>query len=411
MSALTDSSRLGRGIVKRARQLAAVVVVLSIAVPGVAIGTPVAEVNRATTLNGTGALTPTSQTLSEAQVTALANAAASSRAGDVSAQSAGAYPGYIWMNSHKDGGTYSVLQGTKVTVKAGASDPYDYGMYQMSICVMDLTTNEVVRLWAANHYVDVSDGLAATIDTSILRVSTGRYLVLVALWDGFWEEIEDYQSFALDVKGSAHLSQPNVPSAINAGKPFGLSGIVDAVAATGPIKLVFYQNIKGSWVLQKTVYAKWSNYTSTGTKYLADVTLAYPGSWRVGASYGGNDTYIADYKYRDFVVGPKASAHLSQPNVPSTAAANKLFGLTGVVDKAAATGPIKLVFYQNVRGIWVLQKTEYAKWSNYNSTVTKYLADVSVSYAGTWRIGASYGGNDIYASDYKYRDFVVGIGN
>ena len=107
-------------------------------------------------------------------------------------------------------------------------------------------------------------------------------------------------------------------------------------------------------------------------------------------------------------VGPKASAHLSAPNVPANVWMDAPFGVTGFVDKAAATGPIKLLFYQNIRGTWVLQKTVYAKWSGYTDTVTKYLADVTLPYEGTWRIGASYGGNETYASAYTYRDFEVG---
>ncbi|MDY0341360.1 MAG: L,D-transpeptidase, partial [Coriobacteriia bacterium] len=75
------------------------------------------------------------------------------------------------------------------------------------------------------------------------------------------------------------------------------------------------------------------------------------------------------------------------------------------------TGPIKLLFYQNIRGSWVLQKTEYARWSGYTDTVTKYLADVTVPYEGTWRIGASYGGNEIYLSSYGYRDMTVNARN
>jgi len=207
---------------------------------------------------------------------------------------------------------------------------------------------------------------------------------------------------------SAHLSAPNVPASVSVNKPFTVTGFVDKAAATGPIKLLFYQNVRGSWVLQKTVFAKWSGYTDTVTKYLADVTLPYQGTWRIGASYGGNETYASAYTYREITVGPKASAHLSAPNVPADVWMNVPFTVTGFVDKAAATGPIKLLFYQNVRGTWVLQKTVFAKWSGYTDTVTKYLADVTLPYEGTWRIGASYGGNETYASAYTYRDFEVG---
>ncbi|MDY0339844.1 MAG: hypothetical protein RBS17_01335 [Coriobacteriia bacterium] len=207
---------------------------------------------------------------------------------------------------------------------------------------------------------------------------------------------------------NAHLSQPFVPANLSVNKPFTVTGFVDKAAATGPIKLLFYQNIGGRWVLQKTVYARWSGYTDTVTKYLADVTVPYEGTWRIGASYGGNETYASSYMYRDITVGPKSSANLSTPYVPADVRRGSAFGVTGFVDQAAASGPIKLLFYQNIGGRWVLQKIVYAKWSGYTDTVTKYLADIVLPYQGTWRIGASYGGNSVYAAAYMYRDITVG---
>ncbi|MDY0339845.1 MAG: hypothetical protein RBS17_01340, partial [Coriobacteriia bacterium] len=148
------------------------------------------------------------------------------------------------------------------------------------------------------------------------------------------------------------FSEPFTPAAIAVNKPFTVTGFVDKAAATGPIKLLFYQNIRGSWVLQKTEYARWSGYTDTVTKYLADVTVPYEGTWRIGASYGGNEAYASEYKYRDLQVGAKLNANATGPMVPYWLVKDKPFTVTGFVDKAAATGPIKLLFYQNIRGSW-----------------------------------------------------------
>lgn len=100
-----------------------------------------------------------------------------------------------------------------------------------------------------------------------------------------------------------HLSAPSVPAIVLPNTAFGVTGSIDA-SASGPIRLLMYQNIRGSWVLQKTVSAKISRSTKPA-KYAADVTLPYTGTWRVGASYSGDTTYTSAYTYTNFqVVAP-----------------------------------------------------------------------------------------------------------
>lgn len=101
------------------------------------------------------------------------------------------------------------------------------------------------------------------------------------------------------------------------------------------------------------------------------------------------------------------SSHITTPFVPAHVYRNVPITVSGQIDKAAATGQIKLLFYQKFGDTWKLQKSEYARWSGYTDTTTKFLCDVSLPYTGTWRIGASYGGNTVYPCDYTYRDIVV----
>ncbi|MBS3956360.1 MAG: L,D-transpeptidase [Clostridiales bacterium] len=213
---------------------------------------------------------------------------------------------------------------------------------------------------------------------------------------------------ATEATSSANLSAPNVPATVYADRLIGVTGSVDRKAAIGPIRLLFYQRIHGEWVLQKTVSARWSGWTTTRTRYVADVTVPYAGVWRIGASYSGNAEYPAAYEYRDFGVAPDPGANLSAPNVPVPVTRNSVFGVTGSVDRKAAIGPIRLLFYQRIHGEWVLQKTVSARWSGWTPTRTRYVADVTVPYAGVWRIGASYSGNAEYPAAYEYRDFSVG---
>jgi len=211
---------------------------------------------------------------------------------------------------------------------------------------------------------------------------------------------------------------------------------IGGISLLGPLQIGVYTP-SGAVFGSYQAYAPYNVPLPPGVSYTHDSfqvpvgSSPQAGTWRVRLVYRYTDypgRGVAE-SYRDMfftsdgvvlrltslgpIVGPTdpvppASAHLSAPNVPASVSVNKPFTVTGFVDKAAATGPIKLLFYQNVRGTWVLQKTVYAKWSGYTDTVTKYLADVTLPYEGTWRIGASYGGNETYASAYTYRDFEVG---
>ncbi len=105
-------------------------------------------------------------------------------------------------------------------------------------------------------------------------------------------------------KSDPHLSAPRVPSVVLPKTPFGVAGSIES-SASGPFKLLFYQNVGGAWVLRKTLGAK----VTVGkplAKYAAVVALPYTGLWRVGAAYSGNATYTSAFAYTDFtVVAPR----------------------------------------------------------------------------------------------------------
>lgn len=208
--------------------------------------------------------------------------------------------------------------------------------------------------------------------------------------------------------GDSNMTAPGVPAHVYRRVPITVTGFIDAHAATGQIKLLFYQKFGDTWRLQKTEYARYSGVSPYTTAYVADTTIPYAGTWRIGASFSGNPTHIAAYEYRDFTVAVP-SAGMTVPGVPRQVYRNKPITVTGFISKAAATSQIRLLYYQKIGDTWKLQMTRYARWSGYNSSTTAFVDDVTIPYAGTWRVGASYIGNAVYPAAYTYRDFVVAM--
>jgi hypothetical protein len=91
--------------------------------------------------------------------------------------------GYIWLESHTNGGTYAYTQGDSIHVEVYAEDLDDYGYYLPVIGVWDRYTDEFVDLYTPENYVYYFDTVYADIDTSGLEVSSGRYEVVAFLWD------------------------------------------------------------------------------------------------------------------------------------------------------------------------------------------------------------------------------------
>jgi putative cell wall-binding protein len=108
--------------------------------------------------------------------------------------------GYIWLESHTNGGTYAYTQGDSIHVEVYAEDLDDYGYYLPVIGVWDRYTDEFVDLYTPENYVYYFDTVYADIDTSGLEVSSGRYEVVAFLWDDVYEYIEDAESFYLNVE-------------------------------------------------------------------------------------------------------------------------------------------------------------------------------------------------------------------
>jgi hypothetical protein len=184
--------------------------------------------------------------------------------------------------------------------------------------------------------------------------------------------------------GDSNMTAPGVPVHVYRRIPITITGFIDAHAATGQVKVLFYQKIGSTWRLQKTEYARWSGVNTNTT------------------------AYVAAYEYRDFNVG-MPSARMTTPGVPRQVYRNTPITVTGFMSKAAATGRVRLLYYQKIGDTWKLQMTRYARWSGYNSSTTAFVDDVALPYAGQWRIGASYGGNSVYPSAYTYRDFIVAM--
>ena len=106
-------------------------------------------------------------------------------------------------------------------------------------------------------------------------------------------------------KADPRLSVPGVSKLLYKLTPAGITGTVSTPAAAAPVKLLFYQRTAtGGWILRKTVATKLSRVTASVTKYAADVSLPYAGSWRAVALYAGTATFASASRYSDFGVDP-----------------------------------------------------------------------------------------------------------
>ncbi len=211
-----------------------------------------------------------------------------------------------------------------------------------------------------------------------------------------------------DSQKNATLLNPfmsSVTASLFPGSPNPLTGYYFLRAELWPGD-VFRADIKsGAGVvnLKAIPYDKGMTYKwTTSSPSLGRLTFTAP-------SHAMYTVYVGTSSLGTMTVTPVSMAdpHMSQPWGPSYLTRYKLFSTMGTIDKAAATGPIKLLYYYWTGGRWVLYRSLPARWSGYNSVTTYYLLDTAVPWAGTWRIGASYGGNTVYKPSFKYRDVIV----
>ena len=80
----------------------------------------------------------------------------------------------------------------------------DQDYYQVGFIVWDKTTQSIVTSYWANSYVIYSGSWYANVGTSALQASSGRYTIDAVLWDDIYEEVEDIESFNLNVIGATY---------------------------------------------------------------------------------------------------------------------------------------------------------------------------------------------------------------
>lgn len=130
----------------------------------------------------------------------------------------GDFPGYIWLESHTNGGTYSYGKGQPIRVEAYATDEGGYGSYLMEIGIFDTVSETYIVRDASDSPVYYDESGFANLDTSGLEVSAGRYEVDAILWDDINNEIEDIESFKLTITASR---TPGAVSRVAGGDRYG----------------------------------------------------------------------------------------------------------------------------------------------------------------------------------------------
>ena len=119
----------------------------------------------------------------------------------------GDYPGYIWLTSHMNGGTYECTESEYIRVETHAEDSYDWGYYYSVIGIWDTQAGTYVTTYETDYYMYLEEDVWADVDTSGLAVSSGRYQIHAFLWDDINSEFEDLELFDLTVL-SATVSDP-----------------------------------------------------------------------------------------------------------------------------------------------------------------------------------------------------------
>lgn len=152
------------------------------------------------------------------------------------------FDGYVWLESHTNGATYSYEKGQSIYVESYAEDPDDWGWYYIVTGVWDKSTSQFVSIYESDSYVYLSQSVYADVSTSGLTVSSGRYQVVTFLWDDYFGEIADLESFNLTVKAPdvtpPTTSISGIPSA------WGTAPVTFAVTASDSgsgVSEIYYQ--------------------------------------------------------------------------------------------------------------------------------------------------------------------------
>ncbi|MEZ5125280.1 MAG: VCBS repeat-containing protein [Thermoleophilia bacterium] len=185
------------------------------------------------------------------------------------------------------------------------------------------------------------------------------------------------------------VTTPVAPSVMYHSKAKTIYGYLKPrhTAGTNPVQLQLYKkNSSGAWVLQSSVSAKVSDYSSY-SKYAASVKLTSTGSWRVRAYCPATGEYLSASSGYDNITVKDVT--VGNPVAPATMYANKAKSVYGYLKPrhTAGTYPVRIYKYRYVGGIWKSYGFVKAKAYNY-STYTKYVASVKPPYKGKWRLRA-----------------------
>ncbi len=235
-----------------------------------------------------GALQPLPVTAARAQ-------AAKSLGGGVS--QAALYQGYVWLDSHTNGATYSYPRGNSIYVQATGSDPDGWQDYLLELWIVDATTDEILAVYGTGSYVNGSQTASTNLSTSGWQISSGRYEVYAVLWDDWNEYIEDYEYFR------ATITAPPADS---------VSASIGSISDTTPVK--------GDTV----------NFSGSGTSSLGHSINAY--QWR--SSLDGTLSSSSSFSTSSLSVGTHTiyfKAGCSQGHwSPETSTKVTVTGLTGL---------------------------------------------------------------------------------
>lgn len=151
------------------------------------------------------------------------------------------------------------------------------------------------RIWKAprgtSTWSEVTKSRLSSAETTVTytHATSTSYRYLVQAWDS-----GSGTGYGVPVE-SMDLRTPSRPSSAVVGTSFTSSGYLwprHTSGSTSVVKVECYRSAPSGWVLEKTVSAKLSNYSSY-SKYSAKVTLPKSGTWRLRAVAPADSAHAA----------------------------------------------------------------------------------------------------------------------
>ncbi len=287
-----------------------------------------------------------------------------------------------------------LVAGQAFTARVSAANTaldFDLELYAPGSTTIDYFSSSFVEpvagTWTSKNPDVLTSYASMYEDTYVAPVSGTYYLVVWDMSFDYFPSTGYTVDFATGVNPTATIKTSATTVAY--GQPATISGSIvgtDSVDTAGlPVEL-------------------WGSPDPTSYEYLRVATSVTTtgGAYSFAARPSSRTTYIvrssaapAGYSFAQTGrVTVKPKTYLTTPSAPSTVYHNKAFTAFGYLKPKHTKGAktVKIAAYRYESGKWVLRKTVYATNYDYTlngSTYTKYIASVSLPYAGKWKLLSS----------------------